>query len=205
MPATLSAQDFVQLTAARRSVRKLKGGPLSDETYRAIVQAALWTPSNQNTQPWQFVFVRERNAELWALLERLAQERLQGDAQAQTLGRIAGMRTGLFTIFPYIDNRRLAAAVERTPARREEIPQWAIEAIGMGQLNIWLAVTAAGLATSLQHWQKWSEREVNAFLGVPETGLTQVSLMAVGYPDETPAATQATRDESIVHQERYEE
>src|SRR5438105_11201660 len=51
---------------------------------------------------------------------------------------IEGMRGGLFTIFPYIDNRRLAAAVERTPARREEIPQWAVEAIGMAQLNLWL-------------------------------------------------------------------
>ena len=51
VPATLSAQDFVQLTAARRSVRKLRGGRLDDATYQAIVQAALWTPSNQNTQP----------------------------------------------------------------------------------------------------------------------------------------------------------
>jgi len=203
VPATLSAQDFLQLTAARRSVRKLKGGSLPDSTYQAIVQAALWTPSNQNTQPWQFVFVRERNAELWTLLERLARERLSGDALAQTMGRIEGMRGGLFTIFPYVDNRRLAAAVERTPARREEIPQWAVEAIGMAQLNLWLAITAAGLATSLQHWQRWSEREVNDFLGVPASGLTQVSLMAVGYPDETPAATQGTRDETIIHQERY--
>jgi hypothetical protein len=204
MAMTLSAADFVQLTAARRSVRKLKAGPLDDATYQTIADAALWSPSNMNTQPWQFVFVRQRHAELWALLDRLAQERLDGDARATALGRIAGMRTGLFTVLPYIDQRRLSAAVERTPARREEIPTWAVEAIGMAQLNLWLAVTAAGLGTSLQHWQKWSEPEVNDFLGVPE-GLTQVSIMAVGYPDEAPAANQGTRDRAILHFERFSE
>lgn len=202
MAMTLSVADFVRLTAERRSVRKLKGGPLDDATYQAIADAALWTPSNMNTQPWQFVFVRERQAELWALLERLAGERLSGDALNTATGRIANMRTGLFTIIPYIDQRTIDAAVERNPAARDVIPRFAVEAIGMAQLNLWLAITAAGLGTSVQHWQRWSEREVNELLGIPE-GLSQVSIMPVGYPDETPPANQSARNREILHFDRY--
>jgi len=55
VPTILNAQDFVQHTAARRSVRRLKGRSLPEPTYQASVQAALWTTSNQNTQHWQCI------------------------------------------------------------------------------------------------------------------------------------------------------
>jgi nitroreductase len=43
-----------------RAVRHFSGAPLPDETIHRILEAARWTGSAKNTQPWQFVVVRER-------------------------------------------------------------------------------------------------------------------------------------------------
>ena len=60
----------------RRSVRKYKPDPISDETIAKLVEAARWAPSTDNAQPWRFIIVRDRK-------------------KIDELGKIAG--TGIFT------------------------------------------------------------------------------------------------------------
>ena len=45
---------------SRRSVRKYKADPVSEETLAMVLEAARWAPSWANTQCWRFVVVRER-------------------------------------------------------------------------------------------------------------------------------------------------
>src|SRR3989304_1558411 len=51
----------------RRSVRKYRTGPVSDEVVQAVLEAARWAPSWANTQCCRFIVVRD--AELKARLE----------------------------------------------------------------------------------------------------------------------------------------
>lgn len=44
-----------------RSVRQFDGRPVSDEVLRAILDAGRRSQSSKNTQPWQFVVIRERD------------------------------------------------------------------------------------------------------------------------------------------------
>src|SRR6185369_3546112 len=44
----------------RRSVRVYKSGKVSDAQLEAILEAARWAPSGANTQPWEFVYTRDR-------------------------------------------------------------------------------------------------------------------------------------------------
>jgi nitroreductase len=59
--------DAYQLLLSLRAVRHFTGQAVPDEVLERILQAARWTGSAKNTQPWQFVVVRQRES-----LQRLA-------------------------------------------------------------------------------------------------------------------------------------
>ena len=52
--------SFLELAKARRSIRRFKSDPISDEYVDKIVEAARWAPSGFNSQPWEFVVVKDK-------------------------------------------------------------------------------------------------------------------------------------------------
>ncbi len=59
----MSIKELIQ---NRRSVRRFKDEPVSDEEITELLEAARWAPSAGNQQPWHFYVVRDEN-----LLEQL--------------------------------------------------------------------------------------------------------------------------------------
>ena len=51
---------FLELVQNRRSVRRFKPEDVPDEYIDRIIEAARWAPSGYNTQPWEFVVVRDK-------------------------------------------------------------------------------------------------------------------------------------------------
>ena len=51
--------NTLEAIAGRRSIRKFKDAPVSDEAVEAILNAGLQAPSGKNRQPWRFVVVKE--------------------------------------------------------------------------------------------------------------------------------------------------
>ena len=45
----------------RRTVREFKPDPVSNESLAKLLNAARWSPSSRNQQPWHFVVVRDRD------------------------------------------------------------------------------------------------------------------------------------------------
>jgi len=45
---------------ARRSIRKYTGEPVTEEQVRKLLEAAMAAPSANNSQPWHFVVVQDR-------------------------------------------------------------------------------------------------------------------------------------------------
>ena len=66
-------QEFLELVQARRSIRKFTSAPVSDEAVEQIIETARWAPSGANSQPWEFVVVRDGQTK----------ERLAGFVKAQ--------------------------------------------------------------------------------------------------------------------------
>ena len=56
----------------------------------------------------------------------------------------------------------------------------------MVQLALWLAVTAEGMATSLQHWDHLVGPRMARFAGLPEKDFGLVATMPIGYADGAP-------------------
>jgi uncharacterized protein len=176
-------ESYLKHVQNRRSIRKLAYGPVSDETIHAIVEAGRLSPSSANTQPVRMVVLKERHQELWDFIEQTLRAKLQGAQLERALGRLPGYRTGVFTIVFYEDT-----TIANNPPLGAKAAQWknfAIQAMGITQINVWNAIAAAGLAASNQHINLQIEEELRDFLGVPETW-ESYSIFPVGYPAETP-------------------
>ena len=52
-------EDFLELMKYRRSIRKFKPDPIPDEYVTKILDAAHYAMSGANSQPWEFIVVRD--------------------------------------------------------------------------------------------------------------------------------------------------
>jgi len=55
----LRYEQLLELVKARRSVRRLKEDPVPDGIVDRILEAARWAPSGADTQPWEFIVVKD--------------------------------------------------------------------------------------------------------------------------------------------------
>lgn len=51
--------DFSEVIVKRRSVRKLREDPVSEDAVNRVLEAGRWAPSAGNSQPWRFVVVTD--------------------------------------------------------------------------------------------------------------------------------------------------
>ncbi|MFC1861228.1 nitroreductase family protein [Chloroflexota bacterium] len=56
----MNIDEFLELARSRRSIRKFKPDPVPDEDLNKILEAARWAMSGANSQPWEFIVVRDK-------------------------------------------------------------------------------------------------------------------------------------------------
>ncbi|RIE15517.1 nitroreductase family protein [Candidatus Cryosericum septentrionale] len=178
--------ETLEAIAARRSVRKFTDRPVAEETVNAVLAAAILAPSGKNRQPWRFVVVAgdEKRAQM---------VRVMREGIADTKAR--GMETGSAIM--------TARVMERAPVtifvfNPEGVHPWAsrslaqtlmeavdTQSIGAAIQNMLLAAQSMGLGT-LWMCDVWSAyQQLEAWLG---ESVELVAAVALGYPDEQPAA-----------------
>lgn len=53
-------RDLIQTILLRRSIRKYKPEPVSEEAVKTLLEAAMAAPSAHNHKPWHFIIITER-------------------------------------------------------------------------------------------------------------------------------------------------
>lgn len=53
-------ESFLKLVQDRRSVRSFKPDPIPDDYVDKIIEAARWAPSGANSQPWEFIVIKDQ-------------------------------------------------------------------------------------------------------------------------------------------------
>jgi nitroreductase len=53
-------ESFLELVKKRRSTRAYKPDPVPDEYVDKIIEAARWAPSGGNSQPWEFIIIKDK-------------------------------------------------------------------------------------------------------------------------------------------------
>ena len=167
-----------------RSVRKFKPDPIPDDKLRIILESASKAASGSNTQPWEFVVVRDAKmkARLKEPMLRTWLERLAGSS---------GMSQRMRDV--YDEATEMLRNTEKVPViiyccldldrvgKSEEVRY---ASIYPAVQNLMLAAHALGLATCLTAHGSTPARgepEVKKILGVPDQ-VKIACLVYLGYP-----------------------
>jgi hypothetical protein len=197
------SQTLLYLLAQRRSYRRLRPGPLTIDTQVRLLEALRLTPCAFNLPSWHAVLIHAEREDFWVTVEAGFRDRLEGDRLGRYLDRLEGFRNGV----------AVALFFEDVPVRDDLIRAWNLtheqayafveQGIGMAQLSLWLALTAEGLVTSLQHWEWLIGDILTAFAKVPPERFRLVATLPIGYPDETPRSAERIPIQRLVSRDRY--
>jgi nitroreductase len=167
---------FIELIRERRSTRRFKEDQIEAEKIEMLTEAALRAPSSRGSNPWEFVFVTDRE-----LLKKLSRAKPHGSA--------------------FMANAQLGVVVCADP---EKSDVW-VEDASIATIFIQLAVESLDLGSCWVQIRKRmhndtqsAEEYIAQLLNIPP-GLKVESMIAIGYPVEKkrPHAREELQDEKI--------
>jgi nitroreductase len=188
-----------------RSVRQFKLDPVPDEKLRVILDAASKAASGSNTQPWEFVAVRDTSVKT-----RLKEPMLR--TWLQRLDSGPGMSERMKDV--YDEATHMLRNTEKVPViiyccidfdrvgKSEEVRY---ASIYPAVQNLMLAAHALGLATCLTvhgSTPTRGEPEVKKLLGIPEH-VKIACLVYLGYPAVKLGPPQRKPVEKLTHHDRW--
>ena len=204
--------DLMELFKNRRSVRKFKADPIPDEYVDKIIEAARFAPSGFNTQPWEFVVIKNKE-----LKDKIVQviddykisqfdnmetfrESWQGIQWKRAVKDQRDYRNAPVFIVLFGDTRTklgLPMAVRYTNHKRESIFN---SSLANSFIYMHLAANALGLGTQ---WVTAVQMpQINCLLknllGIPNE-LETYDMMVLGYPDMIPKPKFLRDKEELVH------
>ncbi|MBI4288528.1 MAG: nitroreductase family protein [Chloroflexi bacterium] len=176
-----SPAQFMDIVKGRRSVRKYKNDPISDEKLNTILEAARWAPSWANTQCWRLVLVTDQ----------ATREQLANTCHSTRPDRPNRAAQAIMTVpVCIVACAQLGrSGFKRLPdggqAPATDKGDWYMFDLGLALENLVLTAHALGLATV--HVGAFDSAKAEQIIGAPEN-VKVVELIPLGYPDEQPAA-----------------
>lgn len=169
--------DFLEVVKTRRSIRRYKPDPVSDEIINRLIDAARHAPSADNIQPWEFIVVRDKQVK-----EKLSQ------AHAWSYF----VKDAPVCIVALGDERRSPSyfAIDVTCAIQNLL--LAAHSLGLGAC--WVAVYDPH---NLSY-----ENHVRTVLNVP-SHLRIIAMIPIGYPDERAGLRILREMDKILHFDAY--
>jgi nitroreductase len=205
-------EDLMGLFTKTRSIRRFRSDPVPDEMVHKIVEAGRLAPSGFNSQPWEFVVLRDGS-----LKEKIVEvidtyKRTQFDDMETMRESWQGIRwkrgpqdPGDYRNAPVFilllgDTRTkvgLPMAVRYTDHKRESIFN---SSLANAFLYMHLGATALGLGTQWVTAVQMPQVRcfIKSLLGIPEPFETY-DMMVVGYPDMTPRPKFLRDTAAMVH------
>jgi len=206
-------ESLLDLLKNRRSIHRFKPDPVPDDYILKIIEAARWAPSGMNSQPWEFVVVKE--PELRAKIIKYVEEDY-GQAGRMELTRDPKYKSPLsnpyaaskeydYTSAPVFillfGDTRLKAAfplVVQYNSQREQTTFGS--SLAYAFLYMHLAATSLGLAS---RWISAVQSPaahclIKDLLGIPPE-LEVFDMMVLGYPALTPRGKLMRETTKMVH------
>ena len=154
--------SILEIIKQRRSVRRYRPDPIHEDVLRRVLDAARFSPSGKNLQPWKFILVRDES-----LKQHLADASVGQSFIAEAPVVIVACA------FPDKCYSRMGNYMK----------SWPVD-VAIAVEHMMLQAQEEGLGTC---WiGAFEEKEVKALLHVPE-GVRVLALTPLGYPDENPS------------------
>ncbi len=184
--------EVSEVISARRSIRKFREKPVPREMVEKILEAAVRAPSGKNLQPWRFAVLEGKRKEglVAVMTEAIKRARAAGWPLGSTEGSARIMREAPVAILvfdPLWDPRKEDVGPgEESPAGNRPWNVVDIQSIGAAIQNMLLAAQDLGLGTLWICDVFVAYNEIRDYVGKMDQAL--IAAVAVGYPDEDPAA-----------------
>jgi 5,6-dimethylbenzimidazole synthase len=205
--------DLLELVKRRRSIRGFKPEPIPEDYIDKILEAARWAPSGANSQPWEFIVVKDK--ELRDKIVQLQKEYPIGRVMELTK-KEEHRRASIINPLerPGFANAPVFILLCGDPRADEAYPANAchhyghdifISGLASTFLYMHLAATSLGLASQ---WVSFVHNPLMAclikqFLGIPER-LEVYDMMAVGHPAYQPGPRIVRDKAEMVHYDGFD-
>jgi nitroreductase len=181
--------ELMQAIKERRSIRKFKPDPVSDEDLRMVLEAARWAPSWANSQCWRIIIVQDENTR-----DRLASA-TKSRREGKENGAAPALRQAPIVIVACAELNR-SGCFNGVPLTDKG--DWFMFDVALAMQNLTLMAHALGLGTV--HIGMFDAKKAAEIVGVPE-GYAVVEITPLGHPDESPAErTRKSIGEFVYHE-----
>jgi 5,6-dimethylbenzimidazole synthase len=214
----MNIDQFLELVKKRRSIRQFKSEPIPNDAIQKIIEAARWSMSGANGQPWEFVVVKDQKAkdrmadsymeirkEQFAI-EKTRIEELRHPYFVSPPKDIPGLREAPVVIVACGDRRTLQAStlsgVFLPPSAGPENNY--VCGMACAVFSLHLAAAALGLASQWMGTSRVWEASLKSLLDIPEL-LEIFAVVPIGYPAYDPPPAYRREFEEIVHFDRYDQ
>ncbi len=207
--------DAITCITSRKSIRGFLDKPVDKKLLEEIIDAARWSPSYKNSQPWEATIVAgEKKEELSNMLLDLLEQGKKANPDLPTpeswppreqalIDHLYASRkeaTGMD-----LNDPKIIIAAKKANFKFYKAPQgiflfqeaslssWSLFDLGLFCQSLMLAAHAKGLGTVPQAFLTDYAPQVKDFLGIP-AGKRLVLGISIGYPDPESAANQLSTD-----------
>lgn len=172
----------------RRSIRKYKDIQVNENIQHELIQSAILAPSGDNTQPWHFIIVDDK--ELKLEIAKVSHNQKWMEKAPLYVVCVADICVRIKDS-EGIDLDENSSLFELKQIIRDT--SIAIE-------HLVLEATNKGLGTCWVAWYK--QNEIRPLLGIPNDKYV-VGIITVGYADEKPKQRPRKKIEEVMHKNRW--
>jgi nitroreductase len=206
---------FLELLKTRRSIRAFPDKPASDEDVQKVLEAARWAPSGANSQPWEFIVIRDQATKdqmaVWALNQQalIHEAELTRPEELRWASAARPVSDPVFKTTPVLilvvgDPRVSKSFPLLTYVERKE--ENLISALASAFSYMTLAASSLGLGS---HWASlvsatYPSAMIRDLLGIPD-GYCIYDMLGLGHP-AMEAKPRRVRDlDDMTHYERFDQ
>jgi len=178
--------DLMEAIKGRRSIRKYKPDPVSEEALRVLVEAVRWAPSWANTQCWEVIIVRDPNMKS-ALANTLT----------KTNPSLSSMTEAPLVIV--LCGKKGVSGFKKGEAATVK-GDWLMFDTGIAMQTLCLTAHSLGLGTVVVGL--FDHKKAEEILGVPQNAEV-VAMTPLGYPAVEGGAPKRKEPSEFVFYDRY--
>ncbi|MGQ9508813.1 MAG: nitroreductase family protein [Thermodesulfobacteriota bacterium] len=178
--------ELVEAIQGRRSIRKYRSDPISDDLLQKVIEAVRWSPSWANTQCWELIIVRDPKvkSDLASTLPK-GNPALPSMTEAPLIVVLCGKKG--------VSGFKKGEAVTTKG-------DWLMFDTGIAMQNLCLMAHSLGIGTVIVGL--FDHKKVEQILEVPET-VEVVAMTPLGYPAASGAAPKRKEPSEFVFYEKY--
>ncbi len=188
---------------SRRSIRRYRPEPVPHSIVEDLLQAAIWSPSAHNRQPWRFAVVEtqpQKEQLVQAMGARLRRDLTADGVPKEVIEADAGRSYSRITNSPVLIVLCLSMVdmdVYADERRNHQEYIMAVQSVAMAGQNILLAAHDVGLGACWMCAPLFCPDVVKDELKLPDDWQPQ-ALLTIGYPAETREKTRKSLETSVM-------